>query len=49
MQLARDVANMIVFMADGTIVEQGPTENAVRQPKIGPAARFKRYRDTYLL
>lgn len=33
MNFARDVADRVVFMADGTIVEQGPAQDLIRNPQ----------------
>jgi polar amino acid transport system ATP-binding protein len=50
MQFARDVADEIVFMADGTIVEQGPPRTLFANPKSERLRVFlKRYREAYLL
>ncbi|HEY1431357.1 MAG TPA: amino acid ABC transporter ATP-binding protein [Stellaceae bacterium] len=50
MQFARDVADTIVFMAEGTIVEQGPPKTLFANPQSDRLRAFlKRYRDAYLL
>jgi polar amino acid transport system ATP-binding protein len=50
MQFARDVADTIVFMADGTIVEQGPPKTLFANPTSDRLRAFlKRYHDAYLL
>jgi polar amino acid transport system ATP-binding protein len=33
MNFARDVADRVIFMADGHIVEQGPAENVINNPQ----------------
>jgi polar amino acid transport system ATP-binding protein len=50
MQFARDVADTIVFMAEGTIVEQGPPKTLFANPQSDRLRAFlKRYREAYLL
>jgi len=50
MQFARDVADTIVFIADGTIIEQGPPKTLFTNPKSDRLRAFlKRYHDAYLL
>jgi L-cystine transport system ATP-binding protein len=39
-EFARDVANRVVFMADGVIVEQGETEDILTQPKVERTKQF---------
>ena len=50
MQFARDVADRIVFMADGMIVEQGPPKQIFNEPRSDRLKAFlRRYREAYLL
>ncbi len=50
MQFARDVADRIVFMAGGTIVEQGPPQQIFNDPHSDRLKAFlRRYREAYLL
>ncbi len=50
MQFAREVADRVVFMADGAIVEQGPPQQIFGDPQsIRLQAFLKRYREAYLL
>jgi polar amino acid transport system ATP-binding protein len=50
MQFARDVADRIVFMADGSIVEQGPPGQIFNDPRSDRLKAFlRRYREAYLL
>jgi polar amino acid transport system permease protein len=39
---ARDVADRVVFMADGTVLEQGPPQQVLDNPKHPTAVRFLR-------
>ncbi|GAA1276342.1 amino acid ABC transporter permease/ATP-binding protein [Pseudonocardia aurantiaca] len=39
---AREVADRVVFMADGTVLEQGPPEQVLDNPKHPTAVRFLR-------
>jgi polar amino acid transport system ATP-binding protein len=48
MSFARDVADRVVFMDGGLIVEQGPPETLFTQPKTERVRQFlKRYNDRY--
>jgi polar amino acid transport system ATP-binding protein len=50
MSFARDVADRVVFMDGGSIVEQGPPETLFTQPKTERVRTFlKRYNDRYRL
>ena len=50
MQFARDVADRIVFMASGAIVEQGPPPRIFNDPQSDRLKAFlRRYREAYLL
>jgi ABC-type polar amino acid transport system ATPase subunit len=50
MQFARDVANRIVFMAEGAVVEEGPPEQVFGDPQTERLRTFlRRYREAYLL
>jgi ABC-type histidine transport system ATPase subunit len=50
MQFARDVADVIVFMADGRIVEQGPPKALFANPQSDRLRAFlRRYHEAYLL
>ncbi len=50
MQFARDIADRIVFMANGTIVEQGPPQRVFNDPQSDRLKAFlHRYREAYLL
>jgi polar amino acid transport system ATP-binding protein len=50
MHFAREVADRIVFMADGAIVEQGPPDQLLNDPQSDRLRAFlRRYRDAYLL
>lgn len=50
MQFARDVADTIVFMAEGQIVEQGPPKTLFANPQSDRLRVFlRRYREAYLL
>jgi polar amino acid transport system ATP-binding protein len=50
MQFARDVADRIVFMADGAIVEQGTPRQIFNDPQSDRLKAFlRRYREAYLL
>ncbi|HTB43863.1 MAG TPA: amino acid ABC transporter ATP-binding protein [Acetobacteraceae bacterium] len=50
MQFARDVADRIIFMADGAIVEQGPPKQIFNAPCSERLQAFlRRYREAYLL
>jgi len=50
MQFARDVADRIVFMASGAIVEQGPPQRIFNDPQSDRLKAFlRRYREAYLL
>jgi polar amino acid transport system ATP-binding protein len=50
MSFARDVADRVVFMDGGSIVEQGPPETLFTQPKTERVRAFlKRYNDRYRL
>jgi ABC-type polar amino acid transport system ATPase subunit len=50
MQFARDVADRIVFMAEGSIVEQGPPQQIFNDPQTERLKVFlRRYREAYLL
>jgi len=50
MQFARDVADRIVFMAEGSIVEQGPPQQIFNDPQSERLKAFlRRYREAYLL
>jgi ABC-type polar amino acid transport system ATPase subunit len=50
MQFARDVADVVVFMADGRIVEQGPPKTLFANPQSDRLRTFlRRYHDAYLL
>ena len=50
MQFARDVADSVVFMADGRIVEQGPPKSIFANPQSERLRAFlRRYHEAYLL
>jgi polar amino acid transport system ATP-binding protein len=50
MQFAREVADRIVFMTDGSIVEQGPPRQLFNDPQSDRLKAFlRRYREAYLL
>jgi polar amino acid transport system ATP-binding protein len=50
MQFARDVADTVVFMADGMIVEQGPPKTLFANPTTDRLRTFlRRYHEAYLL
>jgi len=50
MQFARDIADRIVFMANGTVVEQGPPQQVFNDPQSDRLKAFlRRYREAYLL
>jgi polar amino acid transport system ATP-binding protein len=50
MQFAREVADRIVFMADGAIVEQGAPQQIFNDPQSDRLKAFlRRYREAYLL
>jgi ABC-type polar amino acid transport system ATPase subunit len=50
MQFARDVADVVVFMADGRIVEQGPPKTLFANPQSERLRTFlRRYHEAYLL
>jgi polar amino acid transport system ATP-binding protein len=50
MHFAREVADRIVFMADGAIVEQGPPDQLLKDPQSERLRAFlRRYREAYLL
>ena len=50
MQFARDVADRVVFMAEGSIVEQGPPQQLFNDPQSDRLIAFlRRYREAYLL
>lgn len=50
MQFARDVADLVVFMADGRIVEQGPPKTLFANPQSDRLRTFlHRYQEAYLL
>ncbi len=50
MQFARDVADRIVFMADGSIVEQGTPQQIFNDPQSDRLKTFlRRYHEAYLL
>jgi len=50
MQFARDVADSVVFMAEGRIVEQGPPKSLFANPQSERLRGFlRRYREAYLL
>jgi ABC-type polar amino acid transport system ATPase subunit len=50
MQFARDVADTVVFMAEGRIVEQGPPRTLFANPQSDRLRAFlRRYREAYLL
>jgi len=50
MQFARDVADRIVFMADGSIVEQGTPQQVFNEPRSDRLKAFlRRYHEAYLL
>jgi ABC-type histidine transport system ATPase subunit len=50
MQFARDVADTIVFMAEGQIVEHGPPETIFANPRSERLRVFlRRYHEAYLL
>jgi len=50
MQFARDVADMVVFMAEGRIVEQGPPKTLFANPQSDRLRTFlRRYHEAYLL
>jgi polar amino acid transport system ATP-binding protein len=49
MHFARDVADRVVFMADGAVVEVGPPEQLLRDPQSDRLQAFlRRYREAYL-
>lgn len=39
-EFARDIADRVVFMAEGSIIEQGPAEEVLTQPKDPRTQRF---------
>jgi polar amino acid transport system ATP-binding protein len=50
MQFARDVADTVVFMAEGRIVEQGPPRTLFASPQSDRLRAFlRRYHEAYLL
>jgi ABC-type polar amino acid transport system ATPase subunit len=50
MQFARDVADTVVFMAEGRLVEQGPPKSLFANPESERLRAFlRRYREAYLL
>lgn len=50
MQFARDIANRIIFMDEGVIVEQGHPKEVFSNPSTDRLRAFlKRYRESYLL
>jgi ABC-type histidine transport system ATPase subunit len=50
MQFAREVADRIVFMADGAVVEEGPPARIFGDPQTERLRAFlRRYREAYLL
>lgn len=50
MQFARDVADRIVFMESGAIMEQGPPQRIFNDPQSDRLKAFlRRYREAYLL
>jgi ABC-type polar amino acid transport system ATPase subunit len=50
MQFARDIANRIIFMDEGVVVEQGSPKDLFSNPSADRLRAFlKRYRDSYLL
>jgi polar amino acid transport system ATP-binding protein len=50
MHFAREVADRIVFMAEGAVVEQGPPDQLLKDPQSDRLRAFlRRYRDAYLL
>jgi ABC-type polar amino acid transport system ATPase subunit len=50
MQFARDVADLVVFMAEGRIIEQGPPKTLFANPQSDRLRTFlRRYHDAYLL
>ena len=50
MQFARDVADTVVFMAEGRIIEQGPPRALFANPQSDRLRAFlRRYREAYLL
>ena len=50
MQFARDIANRIIFVDEGVIVEQGSPKDLFSNPSTDRLRAFlKRYRDSYLL
>ena len=50
MQFARDVADSVVFMAEGRIIEQGPPRALFANPQSDRLRAFlRRYREAYLL
>jgi ABC-type polar amino acid transport system ATPase subunit len=50
MQFARDVADRIVFMAEGAVVEEGPPAQIFGDPQTERLRAFlRRYREAYLL
>jgi polar amino acid transport system ATP-binding protein len=50
MQFARDVADRIVFMAEGSVVEEGPPAQIFGDPQTERLRAFlRRYREAYLL
>jgi len=40
MHFAEDVSDRVIIMADGRIVEQGPSREVMRSPQTDRAARF---------
>ena len=50
MQFAREVADRVVFMANGAVVESGPPEQLLTAPRSDRLQAFlRRYREAYLL
>ncbi len=50
MQFARDVAHRIVFLAEGRVVEEGPTKQLLVDPQTPRLQAFlRRFREGYLL
>jgi ABC-type polar amino acid transport system ATPase subunit len=50
MQFAREIANRIVFMDEGAIVEEGDPKRLFSAPTTERLRAFlKRYRESYLL
>jgi len=42
LRFAREVADRVVFMADGVVLEQGPSAQVLDNPRNPVAARFLR-------